>query len=125
MLSLGRSSSTGRERNDVSRPHRDAETTARKKPSPFPETAFEKMFPDQSDLAAALVTRDDRQLLRRAILERCDLRDGIAGPVREHLLGHERGVRAAEYEERVSALVASDPALSEYVKELKRREFAQ
>ena len=32
---------------------------------------------------------------------------------------------AAEYEERVSALVASDPALSEYVKELKRREFAQ
>jgi hypothetical protein len=32
---------------------------------------------------------------------------------------------AADYEERVSTLVANDPALSEYVKELKRREFAQ
>lgn len=32
---------------------------------------------------------------------------------------------AAEFEERVSALVASDPELSEYVRELKRREFAQ
>lgn len=32
---------------------------------------------------------------------------------------------AAEYEQRVSSLVASDPALAEYVKELKRREFAQ
>ncbi len=32
---------------------------------------------------------------------------------------------AAEFENRISELVASDPALSEYVKELKRREFAQ
>ncbi len=32
---------------------------------------------------------------------------------------------AADYEERISALVASDPNLAEYVKELKRREFAQ
>ena len=32
---------------------------------------------------------------------------------------------AVEFEERVSALVASDPALSEYVRALKKREFAQ
>jgi len=32
---------------------------------------------------------------------------------------------AAEFEERIAALVASDPDLSEYVKQLKRREFAQ
>ncbi|MEN8181421.1 MAG: PAC2 family protein [Myxococcota bacterium] len=32
---------------------------------------------------------------------------------------------AAEFEERVSALVASDPELKEYVRQLKRREFAQ
>jgi hypothetical protein len=32
---------------------------------------------------------------------------------------------AAEFEERVSALVASDPALTEYVRALKKREFAQ
>lgn len=32
---------------------------------------------------------------------------------------------AAEFEQRISALVASDPSLTEYVKELKRREFAQ
>jgi predicted ATP-grasp superfamily ATP-dependent carboligase len=32
---------------------------------------------------------------------------------------------AAEFEEKVSALVAADPVLSEYVRELKRREFAQ
>ena len=32
---------------------------------------------------------------------------------------------AADFEQQVSKLVASDPALSEYVKELKRREFAQ
>jgi proteasome assembly chaperone (PAC2) family protein len=32
---------------------------------------------------------------------------------------------AAEFEARVSQLVASDPALSEYVRELKKREFAQ
>jgi proteasome assembly chaperone (PAC2) family protein len=32
---------------------------------------------------------------------------------------------AVEFEERVSALVAADPELSEYVRELKRREFAQ
>jgi hypothetical protein len=31
---------------------------------------------------------------------------------------------AAEFEQQVSKLVASDPALAEYVKELKRREFA-
>jgi predicted ATP-grasp superfamily ATP-dependent carboligase len=31
---------------------------------------------------------------------------------------------AAEFEERISRLVAADPALAEYVKELKRREFA-
>jgi len=32
---------------------------------------------------------------------------------------------AAEFEARVAQLVASDPALSEYVRELKKREFAQ
>jgi predicted ATP-grasp superfamily ATP-dependent carboligase len=32
---------------------------------------------------------------------------------------------AAECEERVSAMVAADPELSEYVRQLKRREFAQ
>lgn len=32
---------------------------------------------------------------------------------------------AAEFEERISALVAADPELSEYVRQLKRREFAQ
>lgn len=32
---------------------------------------------------------------------------------------------AAAFEERISALVASDPELSEYVRQLKRREFAQ
>ncbi|HBZ72598.1 MAG TPA: hypothetical protein DEP35_23840 [Deltaproteobacteria bacterium] len=32
---------------------------------------------------------------------------------------------AAEFEERTTALVASDPELSDYVKQLKRREFAQ
>jgi hypothetical protein len=32
---------------------------------------------------------------------------------------------AAEFEQRVSALVASDPALTEYVRALKKREFAQ
>lgn len=32
---------------------------------------------------------------------------------------------AAEFEEKVSALVAADPVLSEYVRELKRRDFAQ
>jgi proteasome assembly chaperone (PAC2) family protein len=32
---------------------------------------------------------------------------------------------AAEFEQRVSALVASDPTLAEYVKQLKRRDFAQ
>ena len=33
--------------------------------------------------------------------------------------------RAAEFEERISALVAADPELAEYVRQLKRREFAQ
>jgi len=33
--------------------------------------------------------------------------------------------QAAEYERRTSELVASDPELAEYVRELKRREFAQ
>lgn len=32
---------------------------------------------------------------------------------------------AVEFEERISALVANDPALSEYVRALKKREFAQ
>jgi len=32
---------------------------------------------------------------------------------------------AAEFEERSAALVASDPELSDYVRQLKRREFAQ
>jgi hypothetical protein len=32
---------------------------------------------------------------------------------------------AADYEQRISALVASDPELGEYVRQLKRREFAQ
>jgi hypothetical protein len=32
---------------------------------------------------------------------------------------------AAEFETRVAQLVAADPALSEYVRELKKREFAQ
>ena len=34
-------------------------------------------------------------------------------------------VAAAEFEERVSGLVASDPEITEYVRQLKRREFAQ
>ena len=33
--------------------------------------------------------------------------------------------RAAEFEERINALVAADPELAEYVRQLKRREFAQ
>lgn len=33
--------------------------------------------------------------------------------------------RAAEFEQRISVLVAEDPELSEYVRQLKRREFAQ
>jgi predicted ATP-grasp superfamily ATP-dependent carboligase len=32
---------------------------------------------------------------------------------------------AADFEEKISALVASDPELAEYVRELKRRDFAQ
>ena len=32
---------------------------------------------------------------------------------------------AAEFEERISNLVARDPELTDYVKQLKRREFAQ
>ena len=32
---------------------------------------------------------------------------------------------AAEFEERISRLVSRDPELSDYVKQLKRREFAQ
>jgi len=32
---------------------------------------------------------------------------------------------AAEFEQRISALVSSDPELSEYVRQLKRRDFAQ
>jgi hypothetical protein len=34
-------------------------------------------------------------------------------------------VAAAEFEDRISALVAADPEISEYVRQLKRREFAQ
>ncbi len=34
-------------------------------------------------------------------------------------------VSAAEFEQRISALVSGDPELSEYVKQLKKREFAQ
>ena len=37
----------------------------------------QKMFPDPESLSAALVTRDDRLLLRRAILARCDALDGL------------------------------------------------
>ena len=33
--------------------------------------------------------------------------------------------KAAEFEQNVSELVAADPELSEYVRQLKRREFAQ
>jgi predicted ATP-grasp superfamily ATP-dependent carboligase len=32
---------------------------------------------------------------------------------------------AAAFEEKVSAIVSADPELSEYVRQLKRREFAQ
>ena len=32
---------------------------------------------------------------------------------------------AVDFEDKVSALVSSDPELEEYVKQLKRREFAQ
>jgi hypothetical protein len=35
------------------------------------------------------------------------------------------GARAAELEQQISALVASDPKLGECVRQLKRREFAQ
>ena len=34
-------------------------------------------------------------------------------------------LEAAQFEEKISALVASDPELTEYVRQLKRREFAQ
>jgi len=37
----------------------------------------EKMFPDPSDLTAALVTPQDRALLRRAIVAKCDKLDGL------------------------------------------------
>jgi len=37
----------------------------------------EKMYPDPSDLTAALVTPKDRALLRRAILDKCDKLDGL------------------------------------------------
>ena len=37
----------------------------------------QQMFPDPENLSAALVTRDDRLLLRRAILARCDALDGL------------------------------------------------
>ena len=37
----------------------------------------QKMFPDPGNLSAALVTREDRLLLRRAILARCDALDGL------------------------------------------------
>ena len=37
----------------------------------------EKMFPDPHDLSSALVTPDDRQLLRRSILNACDANDGL------------------------------------------------
>ena len=36
-----------------------------------------------------------------------------------------KGPEAAAFEERVSALVASDPELVDYVRSLKKREFAQ
>jgi predicted ATP-grasp superfamily ATP-dependent carboligase len=49
------------------------------------------------------------------------LRSAIALPFDEEPL-----VRAAaEFEQKVSALVSADPVLAEYVRELKRREFAQ
>jgi hypothetical protein len=32
---------------------------------------------------------------------------------------------ASDFEERISAIVAADPELSEYVRQLKKREFAQ
>ena len=41
--------------------------------------------------------------------------------VREHLAK----VMTPEFEERISSLVSSDPEISEYVRMLKRREFAQ
>ena len=34
-------------------------------------------------------------------------------------------VSAAEFEQRISQLVSGDPELEEYVRQLKRREFAQ
>ena len=34
-------------------------------------------------------------------------------------------VQAAEYEEKISAMVSADSELLEYVRQLKRREFAQ
>ena len=37
----------------------------------------QKMFPDPGNLHTALVTKDDRLLLRRAILARCDALDGL------------------------------------------------
>ena len=36
-----------------------------------------------------------------------------------------RALEAARFEERISTLVADDPELGEYVRQLKRREFAQ
>ncbi len=47
--------------------------------------------------------------------------EGLGVKVEDEALRHE----AASFEERVSALVNADPELLEYVKQLKRREFAQ
>jgi feruloyl esterase len=37
----------------------------------------QKMFPDSSDLTAALVTPESRQLLRKAVVDECDALDGL------------------------------------------------
>ncbi len=53
----------------------------------------------------------------------------LLGKLREHiglkLDETSLGVAAGEFEERISALVSADPEISEYVRQLKRREFAQ
>ena len=39
----------------------------------------QRMFPDPSQLTTPLLAIDDRTELRRALLDRCDAKDGIAG----------------------------------------------
>ncbi len=41
----------------------------------------QRMYPDMENLSTPVLTKEDRTLLRHAILERCDARDGVADGV--------------------------------------------